>query len=90
MPSNDAARLHHMLNAAEEAIKVSYGKTKEDIEKERLLYLALARPIEIIGEAAGRVSLTGRSNYRGIPWGEIIGMRNKLIHGYDSIDFGKL
>ncbi|MBI5233773.1 MAG: DUF86 domain-containing protein [Deltaproteobacteria bacterium] len=76
-----------MLNAAEEAIKVSYGKTKQDIEKERLLNLALVRLIEIVGEAASRVSAAGCSNYRGIPWGKIIGMRNKLIHGYDNIDF---
>jgi uncharacterized protein with HEPN domain len=90
MRDNDAARLHHMLNAAEEAAKISRGKTKEDIEKERLLNLALVRLIEIVGEAASRVSATGRSTHRGIPWGEIIGMRNKLIHGYDSIDFDVL
>lgn len=76
-----------MLNAAEEAVKISLGKTKKEIENGRLLHLALIRLIEIVGEAASRVSATGRSNYRGIPWGEIIGMRNKLIHGYDSVDF---
>ena len=50
----------------------------------------LVRLIEIVGEAAGRVSAEGLSKYRSIPWIQIIGMRNRLIHGYDNIDFGIL
>ena len=76
--------------ASKEAINLSAEKTQAEIEKERLLNLGLVRLIEIVGEAAGRVSAEGLSKYRGIPWIQIIGMRNRLIHGYDNIDFGIL
>ncbi len=76
-----------MLDAAKEAIDLSSGKTRREIEKERLLNLGLVRLIEIVGEAAVRVSAEGQSEYRSIPWSQMIGMRNRLIHGYDNIDF---
>ncbi len=66
------------------------GKRSEDLNKERLLELALVRLVEIIGEAAGRVSKTTQSQYPEIPWREIISMRNRLIHGYDSFDLDVL
>jgi uncharacterized protein with HEPN domain len=50
------------------------------------LQLALVRLIEIIGEAATRVSKETRAACPIIPWDDVIGMRNKLIHGYDSVD----
>ena len=77
-------------SASKEAINLSAEKTQAEIEKERLLNLGLVRLIEIVGEAAGRVSAEGLSKYRSIPWIQIIGMRNRLIHGYDNIDFGIL
>jgi len=87
MPGDDSIRFKHMLDASKEAIKLSAGKTRRAIEKERLLNLGLVRLIEIVGEAAGRVSAEGQSKYRNVPWTQIIGMRNRLIHGYDNIDF---
>ena len=56
MRSDDTIRLRHMLDASKEAIKLSAEKTQIEIEKERLLNLGLVRLIEIVGEAAGRVS----------------------------------
>jgi uncharacterized protein with HEPN domain len=55
-----------------------------------MLELALARLVEIIGEAAGRVSQNTQEEYPEIPWREVIGMRNRLIHGYDSVDLSVL
>lgn len=55
-----------------------------------MLELTLIRLVEIIGEAAGRVSQAGQATYTEIPWREVIGMRNRLIHGYDSVDLGVL
>jgi len=52
------------------------------------LQLAITRLVEIVGEAATRVSLEGRAKYPVLPWTEMIGMRNRLIHGYDSVDLG--
>lgn len=90
MPGDDHIRLRHMLDAAKEAIKLSSGKNRYDIENERLLNLGLVRLIEVTGEAANRVSAEGRSKYHNIPWNQIIGMRNRLIHGYENIDFDVL
>ena len=90
MRSDDTIRLKHMLDASKEAVKLSEGKKQGEIEQERLLNLGLVRLIEIVGEAAGRVSAEGLSKYCNIPWIQIIGMRNRLIHGYDNIDFGIL
>jgi uncharacterized protein with HEPN domain len=49
--------------------------------------LALARLLEIVGEAAGRVSDETRALHSEIPWPQIIGLRNRLIHGYDAVDY---
>ena len=47
---------------------------------------AVIRRLEVVGEAAGRVSEEFRAQYPDIPWRQIIGMRNRMIHGYDSVD----
>ena len=60
--------------------------TREKLATDRKLELALTRLVEIIGEAAGRVSAQTREQYPDIPWIEMIGLRNRLIHGYDAVD----
>lgn len=52
-----------------------------------MLQLSLVRLVEIVGEAAGRVSLSTRQRHPQIPWPQIAGMRNRLIHGYDFVDY---
>ena len=79
-----------MRDHAREAVNMIAGKTRVDLGRERMLELSLVRLIEIIGEAAARVSVEGRSRYPSIPWREVIGMRNRLVHGYDSIDLDVL
>lgn len=87
MPKDDLVRLRHTMDAAKEAVELAAGKTKHDIANERMLNLSLVRLTEIIGEAANRVSSAYQAKYPGIPWPQIIGMRNRLIHGYNDIDF---
>lgn len=87
MPKNDLIRLQHMLDAAEEVVELAGGKSRHDIESERMLNLSLVRLVEVVGEAANRVSPEGQAKYASIPWLQIIGMRNRLIHGYDNVDF---
>ena len=87
---DDSVSLQHMLDHAREAVKMIAGKKREDLGVERMLELSLVRLIEIIGEAAARVSLERRTRYPSIPWREVIGMRNHLVHGYDSVDFDVL
>jgi len=66
------------------------GRKREELDDNRMLQLALTRLVEIIGEAANRVSRETRKNHPEIPWPMIIGMRNRLAHGYDLIDLDLL
>lgn len=83
---DDTVRLQHMLDHAREAVSLIEGKQRVDLARERLLELSLVRLIEIVGEAAARVSPEGQRNFPAIPWREVIGTRNRLIHGYDQVD----
>ena len=60
---------------------------RPDLDTDRLLNLALVRLIEIVGEAANRVSQAGQDQLPSIPWRQIISMRNRIVHGYDEVDF---
>ncbi len=82
-----AVRLRHMLDHAREAVEMAHGKARSDLDSDRKLNLALVRLLEIVGEAATRMTLAERNQYPGIPWEGIVGLRNRLIHGYDSVDF---
>jgi len=84
--SDDNSRMRHMLEAAEKALRFVEEKTRCDLNEDEILCLALLRLLEIIGEAAVRVSQTTRDRHSEIPWPKIVGMRNRLVHGYDQID----
>ena len=90
MTPDDAIRLRHMLDAAREAVEFASGHTRDDLAHGRLLTLALARCVEIIGEAATKVSAETRANSPEMPWADIIGMRHRLVHAYFEVDVGRL
>ncbi len=83
---DDALSMKHMLYHAREALAMVEGRQRGDLDTDRMLELALTRLIEIIGEAASRVSDQTRRKYPEIPWAEIVGMRHRLIHGYDAVN----
>ena len=83
---DDDVRLRHMLDHAREAVSLVKAKKRQDLEADRVLQLALVRLIEIVGEAAARVSKDFQFRHPQIPWPQIVGTRNRLIHGYDIID----
>jgi uncharacterized protein with HEPN domain len=88
MPSHDTdVRLRHMLDAAREAVQMARDKTRAALDTDRPLNLSLVRLLEIVGEAASRVPASDRATYSSIPWVQIVGLRNRLIHGYDNVDF---
>jgi uncharacterized protein with HEPN domain len=68
----------HMLDHAQETVALVQGKTRADLDADRLLNLALVRLLEIIGAQQAR--------YPQIPWPQIVSLRNRLIHGYDAVD----
>ena len=86
----DQSRLRHMLDHAVEAVDLIRGQTRADLDADRKLNLALVRLVEIIGEAAACVSNGERSKYPAVPWEDIIGMRNRVVHGYDEVDLDVL
>jgi len=79
-----------MLEYARKAQRVAQGRSRADLDKDEIVVLALTRALEIVGEAAGRVSPAGRSWCPAIPWPKIVGMRNRLVHGYDEVDLDVL
>jgi uncharacterized protein with HEPN domain len=86
MQANDLVRLRHMLDSGREAVSYTAGRHRGDLDKDRLLVHALVRCLEIIGEAASRISAECRTEIATIPWTDIVGMRNRLIHAYFDID----
>ncbi|MCX5886804.1 MAG: DUF86 domain-containing protein [Proteobacteria bacterium] len=87
---DDQVSLKDMLNHAREAADLLGDASREELGRNRVLQLALTRLVEIVGEAANRVSQATQQKNLEIPWPQIIGMRNRLVHGYDVIDFDLL
>lgn len=75
-----------MIDASDEALKFAENKTINDFRNNRMLVLSIVKDIEIIGEAASKISHDTKEKYSHIPWKDIIGMRNRLIHGYFGVD----
>lgn len=86
MSKDDLVRLRHMLDSAREAVVLIQGKSRADLDTNRVLSLALVRLLEIVGEAATRVTITTREQNPDIPWSQIVSLRHRLIHGYDTIN----
>ena len=86
MPQPDVIRLQHMLDSARVALMLTKDKTRESLNRDIGLVLALMKSVEIIGEAAGKLSDRFREEHATIPWDRIIGMRNRLIHAYYDIN----
>lgn len=86
MSRHDEIRLKHMLDAAREAVSFMRGRTRDDLDTDRQLVLALVKDIEIVGEAATRVTESTRRLLPEIPWERIVGMRNRLVHTYFDIN----
>lgn len=86
----DAAYLWDMVEAAREARDMMSGLTMLEFLENRVLLRAAERNIEIIGEAAGRISETFMEAHPQIPWRQIIGQRNIIVHEYGKIDYEML
>jgi uncharacterized protein with HEPN domain len=86
MAKDDRVRLRHRLDSAREAVELIQGKSRTDLDTNRVLSLALVRLLEIVGEAASRVTTDTRQQTPAIPWSQIVSLRHRLIHGYDTIN----
>lgn len=86
MSKDDAVYLGHMLDMARKAVGKTRGIPRAAFDRDENLRLALAHLIQIIGEAARRVSPELRQRHPEIPWSAIIGMRHKVVHDYLDVD----
>ena len=79
-----------MMDAARQAMGFAQGKSRKSLDTDPMLARALMHAILEIGEAASRTSDAGRSRAPEVPWAQIVGMRNVLIHVYWGVDFDRL
>lgn len=84
-PDDDRNRLIHMLEFARKAAAFCAGRRAADLDTDDMLLLAVLKAIETIGEASTRVSEPTRARLPGIDWWAVRRMRNRIIHGYDTI-----
>ncbi|MEI8300340.1 MAG: DUF86 domain-containing protein [Chlamydiota bacterium] len=86
MKSKDLIRLRHMLDSTQAILSFLKGKQRSDLDTDRLLLSGITRELEILGEAAGKVSLPTQHLFPDIPWRQLVGMRNRLIHAYFDVN----
>jgi len=86
-PLDDRIRAQHMLEAARDVELLAAGRAPDDLRTDMILRRAMVNAIQEIGEAAAKVSPAGRARIPAVPWPVVVGMRNRLVHGYDEIDY---
>jgi uncharacterized protein with HEPN domain len=87
MQKDDLVYVGHMLDTAESIAHKVVGKSRADFDADENLRLALTHLIQVIGEAARRVSPGFQTSHPQIPWKNIVGMRNRVVHDYMYVDF---
>jgi uncharacterized protein with HEPN domain len=88
--SLDDVHLYDMLIAAQKIVRITTGYSLEDFVADDVVQDSVIRQITIIAEAAANLSESFRGDNRIIPWHEIKGMRNRLIHDYKHIDLNEV
>jgi len=86
MRKDDLTRLRHMIEFAKGALRFAEHRSREDLDHDQMLTLALIKAIETVGEAASKLSPEFRDRHPGLPWPSIMGMRHKLVHAYFEVD----
>jgi len=86
--SRDGAYLLDILGSARAAVSYLSRKTQAEFLSDQQCQDAVIRRLEIIGEAARRVSQETRTAFPHLPWAEMVSMRNRMIHVYDDVDLG--
>jgi len=86
MVKDDLAYIEHILDCIRKIKEFTNGLSLNDFSVNELVQDAVIRNIEIIGEASKKISYDTKQIYYEIPWKEIAGMRDKLIHDYLGVD----
>ena len=86
MLRDNSFHLHYMLEAAQLSQSFTRGRVRADLEEDLMLFYALIKAVEIVGEAASHITQRYRASHPEIEWADIIGMRNWLVHSYYDIN----
>jgi uncharacterized protein with HEPN domain len=86
----DADRIAHMIEACDQAAAFIAGRSRDDLDDDRMLQLALVKLVEIIGEAAKAVSNHTQAQYPDVPWSVAARTRDRLTHHYFEVDLDRL
>ena len=78
--------IQDMIEFCERISDYTAGYEKEPFIEDSLVYDATLRNLELIGDATAHVSQSVRDGFPAVPWQELVGLRNRLVHGYESID----
>jgi uncharacterized protein with HEPN domain len=87
MPHDPHAAIFDMIQAVERAQRLSHGLREQEFNGNEPVQWAIFSQIVILGEAASRVDRTFQKAHSDVPWASIIGMRHRLVHGYDTVDW---
>ncbi|MBO6189110.1 MAG: DUF86 domain-containing protein [Prevotella sp.] len=82
----DRERLEHILAAIERVLRYTKGKTYDDLVADDMMYYAVVKNIEIMGEAANMITPQFQQSHPETPWKMVRGMRNYIVHEYFQID----
>ena len=85
---DDSIYIDHIIKSIDRILDYISGKDRESFEVDLVRQDAVVRQLEIIGEATKRVSTEFRSKHPDIPWSDMAGMRDVLIHDSIDVDFG--
>lgn len=86
MPRSDALTLELMLHTTRRLRGLSRGRARDAFDADDVAQLAMLHLIQRLGEGASRLSADFRAQHPEFPWAEMIGMRNRIVHGYDDLD----
>jgi len=82
--------LNDIVDAMAKALKFVEGMSYEDFVNDDKTVFAVVRALEVVGEAVKNIPEDFREKYPHIPWKDLAGMRDKLIHGYFGVDLGRV
>lgn len=84
--SRDKSRLEHILQAIERIRRYTKGKTFDDFIADDMMYYAVVKNIEILGEASNMLTEEFQKEHPQTPWKQVNGMRNYIVHEYFQVD----
>lgn len=85
-PVKDKGRLEHIISAINNVLEYTNGISHDEMLANKILCHAVAYNVQIVGEAAYRLSTEFKENHNEIPWRDVVGMRHILVHDYYTVD----